>query len=103
MITYLENPKGFTKNKQTPQTNKKNLLEVISELSKVVAYKTNIKKSIVFFSISMHSENVLEKQNTSRGLVGVLTTECNRLAKNIQSGRGKRVRVRPDQGGLVGR
>ena len=42
MILYTENPKDTTKK----------LLELINEFSKVVGYKINIKKSVVFLYIN---------------------------------------------------
>ena len=43
MVLYGENPKESTKN---------NLLELINEFNKVIRYKNNIQKAIVFLSTS---------------------------------------------------
>ena len=44
MISYVENPKDPT------YVKKKNLLELMDELSKVVGHKINIQKSVAFLN-----------------------------------------------------
>ena len=52
MILYIENPKDSTKK----------LLEMISKFSKVGGYKTNIQKSVAFYTLIMNYQK--EKQKT---------------------------------------
>ena len=44
MISYVENPKDFTKK----------LLELINEFSKAAGYKINIQKSVAFHMLIMN-------------------------------------------------
>ena len=61
MILYIENPKDTTKN----------LLEVTNEFKKVVGYKINIQKSVVF----LYANNELTEMEIKKTVPFIITSK----------------------------